>query len=293
MVTHELKIAHNIEKYLEIIQTAKSKKRTWYRGMSIANRSLTPSLYREKRMIGSEYSGGKAKNGEFYRKSDAVMKSDVGVIDKFKEKYSALYPKETENYNLIDYLYIMQHYDIPTRLLDFSTNELIALYFSVAKDIKSKETLQEQETDFTENLGYTDKGSSVYCIDPCFSNEKSYGISQIINIDDKNDKNFFWNVDMPLCVSTNNKDPRIKAQSGVFMLYGREYLNYDSRDIFVPNLTKVFIPNHVRYEIKQELKDKYMIHHSVVYPDIKGVAKEIIEEIDCNYIKACKQVFGD
>ena len=293
MKNHELKIAHNIDEYLEIIEEAKSKNRIWFRGMSKANRMLSPSLFREKRNIGLEYSSGNAKNGKWYRKSEAIMKSDIGVLEKFKKKYRELYPEKSKNYNLIDYLYIMQHYDIPTRLLDFSTNELIGLYFSVAKDIKSNESTIDQEDDFLNNYGSTSKGSSVHCIDPIFSNYNCYGKPEIINIDDVNDLNSIYKLDLPLCVTTNNKDLRIQAQNGVFMLYGLEYPSYDSREIFIPKITKVFIPNNFRSEIKQELKDKHNIHHSTVYPDLKGMSLEIIEEIELKYLKDCKEVFGD
>ncbi|NOQ75614.1 MAG: FRG domain-containing protein [Crocinitomix sp.] len=293
MKSHTLKIARNIDEYLEIIEVAKSKNRVWYRGMSKANRMLTPSLYREKRDIGLKYSGGNAKNGKWYRKSEAVMKSDIGVIEKFKKKYCELYPEKSKKYNLIDYLYIMQHYDIPTRLLDFSTNELIGLYFSVAKDIKSNENAEDQEEDFLNNYGRTNKGSSVHCIDPFFSNEICYDNPEIINMDDVNDLNSIHELDFPICVTTNNKDPRIQAQNGVFMLYGREYPSYDSREIFIPKITKIFIPNHFRSKIKQELKEKHNIYHSIVYPDLKGISLEIIEEIELNYLKDCKEVFGD
>ncbi|NDV43087.1 FRG domain-containing protein [Flagellimonas sediminis] len=292
MNTSQLKIARNIDEFLDIIKETKSNGRIWYRGMSKANRFLSPALFREKRNIGSEYSGGRAKNGSFFRKSDAIMKSDFGVLGKFKEKYDKLYPEKSEKYNIIDYLYIMQHYAIPTRLLDFSTNELVALYFSVAKDTKSNGSVSRQENEFLNNYGLSDKGSSVHCIDPMFTNEKCYGKREVINIDYVNDIDSIYNLDLPICVTTDNKDPRIKAQNGVFMLFGREYTSYDSREIFIPRITKVFIPNNFRAEIKQQLKDKFNIHHSTVYPGLKGITLEIIEDIEYKYQRDCIEVFG-
>jgi len=290
---HQLKIARNIEEYLEIIKEAKGNNRFWFRGMSKANRYLEPSLFREKRIIGLEFSGGNAVNGKYYRKSEAIMKSDIGVLEKFKEKYKKFYSEKSKNYNLIDYLYIMQHYDIPTRLLDFSTNELIALYFSVTKDIISNDTSENEETDFIENEGFSDKGSSVHCINPIYTNKKCHLKDYIFDIDDVDDTNQLYNLDLPLCIKTNNKDPRIIAQSGVFMLYGYEYLSYDKRDIFIPEITKIFIPNYFRKSIKKELKDNYNIYHSTVYPDMKGISMEIIEDIESKYKKSCKEVFGN
>ena len=293
MKNHDLKIARNVDEYLEIIKSTKILGRIWFRGMSKANRQLTPTLFREKRQIGLEFSGGSAKNGEYYRKSQAVMKSDFGVLKKFKQEYDKLYPEKSKSFNLIDYLFVMQHYDIPTRLLDFSEDELIALYFSVSKDIISKENPSIQESEFLSNrFGNTDKGSSIHCIDPVFSNNKSYGVNKVSNFDNINDIDTLYGLDFPVCIRTDNNDKRIIAQKGVFMLYGREYPNYDSRDIFIPNITKIFIPNHYRKGIKEELKQKYNIQHTTVYPDLKGIANEIIEDIELKYKNDCEEIFG-
>ena len=77
------------------------------------------------------------------------------------------------------------------------------------------------------------------------------------------------------------------------MLFGQEYLPYDAREIFVPITTKIFIPNHYRAEIKNQLKEIHDIHHATIYPDIKGISLQIIENIEAKYKKDCKAVFGD
>lgn len=284
-------IVRNIPEYIDAIKNAKEKNQIWFRGMSKANRYLEPSLFREKRLIGLRYSG-KEINGRRYRKSDAVIKSDYGVLNKFKKKYDLHFPQESKNFNLIDYLYVMQHYDIPTRLLDFSRNELIALYFSVSKEIKSNESTNEQILDFTSNNGISDKGSSIHCINPNLTNKNTYGDEFVVNIDDVNDINSLYRHDLPICIETNNSIKRIKAQEGVFMFFGNDYRKYEDYDIFKTEITKIFIPNACRNKIKKELKTKYNIHHSNVYPDLKGIALEITEDIEDKYIKDCESVFG-
>ena len=46
------------------------------------------------------------------------------------------HPYEFENYSRLQKLIKMQHYGVPTRLLDFSMNPLIALYFAVTDNIQ-------------------------------------------------------------------------------------------------------------------------------------------------------------
>jgi hypothetical protein len=290
-----LKVAKNINEYKTIIDDLKSTSQNiWYRGMSKSTYSLTPSLFREKRMIGLEYSGREI-NGKYYRKSDAIMKSDLYAIDEFIKHYKMYYPEKCINFNMIDFLYIMQHYDIPTRLLDFSKDELIALYFSVSSDInESSISCEDEINDFYENKGYTDKGSSIHCIDPIFTNENTnmfYNIKdEILNIDNI-DKKSLTNILLPLCIETSNNDSRINAQKGVFMIFGSDYLAYDKYEVFANRTTKIFIPNSCRSAIRKELKEGFDIYHATVYPDIKGIALEIIEQIESKYRNDCNAIF--
>lgn len=78
---------------------------TFYRGHADASWSLTPSIFRTRRALENEHL--------LFR--DMV----VHTPRSFSECKSAL-----------DYLVQMQHYGLPTRLLDVSTNPLVALYFS-------------------------------------------------------------------------------------------------------------------------------------------------------------------
>lgn len=293
-----LVVVKNTQEYLEIISSLKStNKNLWFRGMNNATHKLVPSIFREKKIIGLNNSGLHS-NGKFYRKSDAVMKSDLAAIDTFITYYQQHYPEKCINFNLIDYLYIMQHYDIPTRLLDFSTNELIALYFSVSSS-SGKDCLlnvDQEIEDFLSYDGQSDKGSSVHIVDPIYTNNNT---SRFVNFNEEvldiNDINLdvLSQIRLPICIRTENSDLRIVNQNGVFMLFGIDYKSYDDYDILNANTTKIFIPNSCRFAIKEELKELYNISHSFIFPDIKGISLEIIEEIEEKYKLDCISVFGE
>lgn len=292
----ELKVARNLDEYCEIIKNIKSSnEELWFRGMSNATFSLTPSLFREKRTIGINYSGREI-NGKYYRKSDAVMKSDLSAIETFINYYNEFFPEKCEEFNLIDYLYVMQHYEIPTRLLDFSRDELVALYFSVSSNNHVKCCdLQEEINEFNENYGHSEKGSSIHIIDPKFTNNNTNSFvnlkDYILNIDDIT-IDMLSKIVLPICIETKNQDSRIVLQKGVFLLYGSDYRAYDEYDIFKSKTKKIFIPNSCRNSIKNELKQKFKISHSSIYPDIKGISLELIDEIEDKYISDCKSIFG-
>ena len=293
----DLKIARNLDEYIKIIAEQKLQSQNlWYRGMSNATYLLIPSLYREYSVIGLSHSGREI-NGRYYRKSEAIMKSDLAAIDTFIKYYNDFFPDKCKDYNLADYLYVMQHYDIQTRLLDFSRNELTALYFSVATKTKvAKSDENEEIEDFIANDGYSDKGSSVHIIDPVFTNKNTNEFinlkDDILNIDSIN-IDALSKIYHPICIETKNNDPRILNQEGVFLLFGISYKPYEGYDIFNSRTVKIFIPNSCRDKIKTELKEKFKISHSTIYPDIKGIALEIADEIEEKYIIDCKSVFDN
>lgn len=87
-----------------------------FRGHSDSNWSLEPSL---ERIIGQSWSVEMAKKIEEFS------------IEEFTSKFH-LYDRENIHPNSkLAWLSIMQHYGVPTRLLDFTTSPYVALYFAL------------------------------------------------------------------------------------------------------------------------------------------------------------------
>jgi len=84
----------------------------WFRGQPLYSDELTPSIFRQGKKFGRQFNESKMYE-EFVRRN----------------------PEQFINHNDVpEWLTLMQHYGIPTRLLDWTTNLLVALYFCCNKD---------------------------------------------------------------------------------------------------------------------------------------------------------------
>ncbi|MNQ92001.1 hypothetical protein D3C85_1074040 [compost metagenome] len=69
----------------------------------------------------------------------------------------------------------------------------------------------------------------------------------------------------------------------MFVYFGTEVHPLDYYEIQNKNILKIIIPNSKRESIKRELKKRFNIYHSTVYPDMKGITLEISEIMNKKY----------
>lgn len=171
-------------------------------------------------------------------------------------------------------LFYMQHYRIPTRLLDWSESPFVALYFAV---LKAKQAGRGRRKD-----------ACVWALDPVSWNRHALSdISYnggVLSVNDEGLKGHVFQkgyVNLrahPVALYGTHNSSRIVAQRGVFVVFGQNSASMESACVTqnFPNdcLVKIKIPGAVLPAVQDSLRSSGMTA-SVVFPDLEGFAREV------------------
>lgn len=243
--------------YMEVVQKLQrvAGHPLWFRGNNRESYKLVPTLYRHK--------SAKAQ--------DELRKLERQLMARFRQRSLPYHSRNLQD----DWeaLFFMQHYGVPTRLLDWTENPLIALYFAL----------------MSSHVTHSQRNASASCIiwvlDPSVWNQAalrhvSYSEGPLTTGDE--DLNGYAPAsttmgNFPVALYGAHNSPRIVAQQGVFTIFGSYRRSMDTlvSDGEFPEdaLTAIVIePNRI-LPMRRSLLEQGIIE-TVVFPDLEGLARE-------------------
>jgi hypothetical protein len=265
-----------IQEIQEIVAKEKGQEQhIFYRGHSSKRYRLVPSLFRKITK--------KGKNKSIYSKKEDIL---------YRELYMSDYKEFIHDKYTLDKLVRMQHYSLPTRLLDLTTNPLIALYFACQSSTDKKESAGEVILFFIKDkyVKYYDSDTASYIANLArlSHKEKKYiksakagkeydRIMKKLLHFIKQEKSYFearFEIDdlkKIICIKGIRNNVRISSQSGVFLLFGlKAILGKNGNE----NIRIQRIKIRDKKKILDEL-DLLNINESTVFPDIESSARYI------------------
>lgn len=234
----------------------------WYRGVTSEAHELQPGLFRIPRGNVLDYLNLEADMMRDFERH-AILRAGTPEGD------------EDKRHSMLK-LFHMQHYGVPTRLLDWTTNPFIALYFALSTNQDSDENPAVWVLDpwgwnrrIFRGKSWQDQGpahvshSAVRGYTPL----EQYDNRDLVNIDPH-----------PAAVIGIYNTERMRAQRGVFTMFGKEKASmeavYEAEALPEGCLHKLIINRAIAKDLFN-LLIQMGYTDSVSYPDFYGVALEI------------------
>lgn len=239
----------------------------WYRGLPNIEFTLLPKVFR-----GQLFDTGN---------QDEIYANEKEIFQCFcREAKSYIHNASNDDY--LSWLSYAQHFNAPTRLLDFTSNPLVALYFAT-NDLVSKDAC-------VWIINIAKYNSEIIKIAKKYIDKKDVTIAylkdNLLNtvFGDLKEENPYANL-MPISINPFYIDNRMSAQCSKFLLWGnvpfclerslqhKDYVDLDNynEDSFV---LRIKISSKDKKRILEQL-DKVGINEKTLFPGLDGVGKYI------------------
>lgn len=255
--------ANTVEEFLKILNRYQGQREIFYRGQSAKYKSVISSISRDNGHLTNEH--------QIYRETVHMYEQEFETLE---------FP--------IERLAKLQHYGIPTRLIDVTIDPLIALYFAV-ENFDSTSDGNVFVYVQTSKLTHSKPVQLLALLATLESHDTSYIQEQYKEIYNESitKENILKIAQETSFITFSDRlkeaNPRLHSQKGTFVICGNELLNEEiqkqvkSLDSIKSNLL-IRIPYEHKLAIKSELDQLHRINKTTIYPEFPSVADYIKEK---------------
>jgi FRG domain len=250
----ERRYPKSLPDYMEHVQVLqqRAKHAIWFRGCGTDKHKLVPSLYRHPRA-----------------KTQSMLEDlERQLMSRFRQRSIPYHSRDLRD----DWeaLFFMQHYGVPTRLLDWTENSLTALHFSLMTASRKS------------------KGPAVvWVLDPVSWNQTalkhmSYSGGPL-TVGDEGLKGYAPRStgsamsNYPVALFGAHNSPRIVAQQGAFTIFGASRRGMEdlvNTGEFPSSTLSCIVVQAGRISTMRSALLNQGVTESVVFPDLEGLARE-------------------
>nr|WP_314902308.1 FRG domain-containing protein [uncultured Deefgea sp.] len=235
-------VLSSLDDFLKMLSGISLDDGYFFRGERRNDYSLIPKLGRNI----------KPREGILDLRYPITIVTEAEILKRFKaaaRPYLEVQP-ETE----WDWLALAQHHGMPTRLLDWTTNPLVAIYFAIGEQVNDLWLKKEQ----LESAAYN--GDAAFYI-----MRVKHSLLDTSTADPYKCSGLFF---------SNHVTSRISSQAGLFSIQE----NYNE-PLKYGRITKYTIPYAVRMDLKRTL-NLFGINNSFIYPGLDGITRDLQERIN-------------
>lgn len=241
----------------------------WFRGLAKADYKLIPSIFRK------EY-------------------EERGLAQMFRNRAPVLGNTPERSGSVDEWLFLMQHYGAPTRLLDWTESAIIGLFF----------TLYTR----TSNVIDENNDAALWMLHPLKLNKLklSIGKSEFPNTWSDHKCNIVrHNLSkpfatggkpsvLPIAIQTTYSKNVMASQKSCFTIHGENEQDFETMFEGRPfeckgYIRKYLVPSRYKKGIAEDL-EILGITHSVVFPDFAGLSTELEQRFRKDYVAHKKQL---
>lgn len=261
---------YEIKSFENLVTIGATLGKNWYRGHAKIYEDLTPGIFREK------YN---SPLHEMFK-----PQQELEVMINFKRYAPTIIEKNKlpDEFDFLTWLYWIQHFGIPTRLLDWTENIFVATFFCVIHNQKED---GEIWTMYPDNLN---RKSGFYGLALQNHHMVKYLSSEAFHtnpdelLKDMGLKNF---PKYPIALNPPKIFPRMTAQHSVFTIHSKiSKTDVDCKKFIIQNcfsnendITRYIIPAKLKSDFEKKLS--YIgFNYRTLFPDLEGLAKSFARD---------------